>query len=293
LIAKGRRVPYFRTPEFRSADHPWAGYSFEEAYSNGEPLPSHAWPKTTLVYVTGPQRSTGEQGSLHWKHRGIWSTDAIRPGTVSIIRRDVEIQATEPSGSFPMMVLQLDNSKLQRLAPNQVLTIDKSLGSAQVTRDFRLTALLSTIREEVREGCTSGRLYAESISLALLAYLAGRYATLRPPDNCEASLSPAQKRGLIDYIRANLTDNISVTELAGVVQMSPSHFARVFKASFGVTPYRCVMQERVEGAKDMLASTELSASKVAMAFGFASQSHFVKVFRQVTGVTPKQYKAGF
>ncbi len=51
-----------------------------------------------------------------------------------------------------------------------------------------------------------------------------------------------------------LTSNISVTELAGLVQMSPSHFARVFKASFGVTPYRFVMQERIEGAKDMLAS---------------------------------------
>ncbi len=293
LISKGRGVPYFRTPEFRSADHPWAGYSFEEAYSNGEPLPRHAWPKTTLVYVTGPQRSTGQQGSLHWKHRGIWSRDAIGPGTVSIIRRDVEIQATEPSGSFPMMVLQLDNSKMQHLAPTQVLTIDKLLGSAQVTRDIRLTALLSTIGEEVREGCISGRLYAESISLALLVYLAGKYAALRLVDNRAASLSQTERRGLVDYIRANLTSNISVTELAALVQMSPSHFARMFKASFGVTPYRFVMQERVEGAKAMLATTDLSGSQVATAFGFASQSHFVKVFRQVTGVTPKQYQAGF
>ncbi len=90
-----------------------------------------------------------------------------------------------------------------------------------------------------------------------------------------------------------MAGNISVMELADVVQMSPSHFARVFKTSFGVTPYRFVMQERIEGAKDMLARTNLSASQVAMAFGFSSQSHFVKVFRQFTGVTPKQYKAGF
>jgi AraC family transcriptional regulator len=74
--------------------------------------------------------------------------------------------------------------------------------------------------------------------------------------------------------------------------MSPSHFARVFKASFGVTPYRFVMHERIEGAKHMLAGSDLSATEVAMAFGFSSQSHFVKVFRQFTGVTPKQYKVG-
>ena len=189
------------------------------------------------------------------------------------------------------MLLQLDNPKLQHIAPDDVLTIEKSLASAQMTSDDRLAALMSAMREEVREGCPSGRLYGESISLALLAYLAGRYATPRHADNRETGLSPSQKRRIVDYIRANLASNICVTELAGLAQMSPSHFARVFKASFGVTPYRFVMQERIEGAKDMLTGTKLSASQVATAFGFSSQSHFVKVFRQFTGVTPKQYKA--
>ena len=190
------------------------------------------------------------------------------------------------------MVLQLDNSKLQHMAPDQVSAIESSLVSAQTTNDERLATLMSAMREEVREGCPSGRLYGESISLALLAYLAGRYATPRHVERFASRPVAVAEARLVDYIRANLTSNISVTELAALVQMSPSHFARVFKASFGVTPYRFVMQERIEGAKDMLASTKLSASQVAMAFGFSSQSHFVKVFRQFTGVTPKQYKAG-
>ncbi len=105
-------------------------------------------------------------------------------------------------------------------------------------------------------------------------------------------LSPAQKRCLVDYIRANLSSDITVIELAGLVQMSPSHFARTFKTSFGVAPYRFVMRERIDGAKDMLAGKKMSSSQVATAYGFASQSHFVKVFRQFTGVTPKQYKSG-
>jgi AraC family transcriptional regulator len=81
--------------------------------------------------------------------------------------------------------------------------------------------------------------------------------------------------------------------LAGLVQMSPSHFARMFKASFGFTPYQYVMLKRVEAAKDLFAHTQLSSTQVAMELGFSSQSHFLKVFRQFTGVTPKQYKAGF
>ena len=204
-----------------------------------------------------------------------------------------EIQARWATNSWPTMALQLDNSKLAHMAPEQVSAIETSLVSALATYDERLAALLQAVREEVKAGCASGRMYGEAISLALLAYLAGRYATPRPLQNCETSLSPAEKRKLADYIRENLIGNISVTELAALVQMSPSHFARVFKTSFGVTPYRFVMQERIEGARGVLASGKLTASQVATAFGFASQSHFAKVFRQFTGVTPKQYKAGF
>jgi AraC family transcriptional regulator len=191
------------------------------------------------------------------------------------------------------MVLQLDNSKLQHIAPDQVLAIDQSLESAQVTSDARLAAMLAAMCEEVRAGCTSGRLFGESISLALLAYLSGKYATPRTSENCDQRLSPAQKRSIVDYIRANLAANISVTELAELVQMSPSHFARMFKASFGVTPYQYVMRERIEAAKDLFARSSSSATEVAMAFGFASQSHFAKVFRQFTGVTPTKFKSGF
>jgi AraC family transcriptional regulator len=284
--SNGRRLAFFDGPVLSSADHPWAGYCFEEANGPAEPMPSHSWSKTTLLCVTGAG------GSLNWKHRGVWRTDRMRYRTVSIIRRDVEIQSAVPSNSMQMMVLQLDHSILQHAAPDDVLTIDKTLDTARVTSDYRLAALMSVMCEEVRGGCPSGRLFGESISLALLAYLAGRYANSRHADNCEASLSPAQKRALVDYIRANLTDNISVIELAGLLQTSPSHFARVFKTSFGVTPYRFIMRERIEGAKGMLASTKLSSSQVSSAYGFSSQSHFAKVFRQFTGVTPKQFKAG-
>ena len=286
LLANGRRLPFFDVPNLSSEEHPWAGYRFEEANGPTEPLPLHSWSKTTLLHVTG-----GRRGSLRWRHRGVWSTDAVGAGTVSVVRRDVEIQTAVPSASFPTMLLELDHTKLRHIAPEQVEAIDSSLVPVQVTNGDLLAPLMSAMCEEVRKGCPSGRLFGESISLALLAYLAGRYAAL-PQVICVTALSTVQKRRLVDCIRANLADNISVTELAALVQMSPAHFSRVFKASFGVTPYRFVMQERIEGARDMLASTKLSASQVAMAFGFSSQSHFAKVFRQFAGVTPKQFKAG-
>jgi AraC family transcriptional regulator len=287
MISKGRRVPFFSAPDFSSADHPWAGYLFEETETPNESVSRHSWHRTTLFLCTGGQ------GTNYWKHRGIWHEDHVRPGSLFIARAHSEIEARRATNSWPTMVLQLDNSRLAHLAPDQVSAIENSLVSAMATYDDRLAALMLAVREEVREGCTSGRLYGEAISLALLAYLAGAYATPRHVDDTETLLSPAQKRKVAEYIRANLTSNISVSELAALAQMSPSHFARVFKMSFGVSPYRFVMRERVEGAKTMLMSAKLSASEIGTAFGFASQSHFAKVFRQFTGVTPKQYRAGF
>jgi AraC family transcriptional regulator len=287
MVSNGRRVPFFGAPDLNSADHPWAGYSFEEAISKAEPVPSHYWPRTTLQFATGGQ------ASVRWKHRGVWDANQVQAGMVAIMRRDVEIQSALPSGEFPLMLLQLDSSKLQHFAPDQILAIDSSSNAPQITNDQGLAALMMAMRAEVREGCSSGRLYAESISLALLAYLAAKYATPRFEEDRAARLSPAQKRSIVDHIRANLANDIAVSEVAALVQMSPSHFARVFKATFGVTPYRYVMRQRIEEAKGMLASKKLSASQVATEFGFSSQSHFVKVFRQFTGVTPKQFKAGF
>ena len=285
LLSKGRRVPFLSAPDFSSADHPWAGYLMEELNGPNEPISRGAFLKTTLVLCTGGQ------GIAHRRHRGAWERNRIKPGSVFMVRRDTEIQAAWTTNPWPTLLLQLDNTKFQHLAAEEVKAVEAALVSALTTSDDRLATLILAMRDEVRGGCISGRLYAESISLALLAYLAGRYATPRPSDSCDKNLSRAQKRKLVDYIRANLIGNMSVTELAGLVQMSPSHFSRVFKISFGVTPYRYVMQERIEGTKAMLAGTKLTASQVAIAFGFASQSHFVKVFRQFTGVTPKQYQA--
>lgn len=288
MTFQGRRVPFFTGSDFNSADHPWAGYTFEEGMSKAEPLRSHTWPKTTIFLTTG-----GEHGTVSFRHRGTWTTDHVRPGYLFMARSDAEIQERRASHVWPVMVLQLDSSKLVRMAPDQMRAIERSLVSMLGTRDDRLTTLLQALREEVREGCPSGQLYAESMSLALLAYLAGRYASPRHSDDSETPLSRDQRRGLVDYIRANLTNSISVSELAGLVHMSPSHFARSFKVSFGVSPYRFVMQERIEGAKDMLASTAMTSSQVSTSFGFSSQSHFIKVFRQFTGVTPRQYRTGF
>lgn len=285
-MTEGRRVPFFDQPALKSAEHPWAGFHFEESVSNGEPLGSHAWLKTTLLLVRGGR------SSLRWKHRGSWNNDRCQQHTVSIVKRDIEIQAAIPSTNIPILILQLDKLKLEKIAPDYFLSIETSLPAVRVAQDQRIGIMMSMMSDEVKSRCSSGRLYGEALSIALLSYIAANYAHRHAGAKPDYSLSPYQTRRLLDYIRSNLTHDISVSDMASHVNLSPSHFTRVFSRSFGVTPYRFVMHERIELAKVMLAHDEISASNISATLGFSSYSHFSLVFRQFAGVTPKQFKSG-
>jgi len=284
-ISQGRRIPVFRDPFLSSANSRWAGFPLEESNSKLEEI-SRAYFSNTMIFVV-----TRGSGTAHWKDRGVHVHHRVAPGALSIARSHCELQSSWATNAWSRVTVQLDGAKLRSIAHHDLGAIEASFPPMLTTRDGRIEGLVLAMRDEVKEECPSGRLFAESISIALLAYLAGRYAT---PGNTHraSSLSPAQRRSISDYVRANLANDISVTELAAIVCMSPAHFSRLFRASFGVSPYRFVMQERVGGAEKMLASTQLSASQVAISFGFSSQSHFTKVFRQFTGVTPRQYRAG-
>ena len=87
-----------------------------------------------------------------------------------------------------------------------------------------------------------------------------------------------------------LVQELSLTALAAVAQMSPYYFSRLFKQSTGLSPHQYVLQQRVEWAKRLLAEARLSITDVAQRVGFASQAHLTLVFRQRVGATPRQYR---
>ena len=95
---------------------------------------------------------------------------------------------------------------------------------------------------------------------------------------------------VIDYIQANLTQDLSILDLATVTGTSESHFSRGFKQSVGIAPYQYLMQQRVERAKQLLKQPAISISDIALDCGFANQTHLTKVFHQMTGTTPKAYQ---
>ena len=105
-----------------------------------------------------------------------------------------------------------------------------------------------------------------------------------------ATLSRRQLRLAVEYVRANLTQDIGLEDIAGAAGMSPFHFARLFKNTTGMSPYRYLMRARVEQAKALLRNGEQSLARIAAELGFADQSHMTTVFRRFAGTTPKAFK---
>jgi AraC family transcriptional regulator len=151
--------------------------------------------------------------------------------------------------------------------------------------------LALALKLEIQTGCMSGRLYGESLGIALAARLVQNYAVSKPPLEFKANgLAQSQLERVIDYMKANLTQDLSILDLATLTGMSESHFSRSFKRSVGIAPHQYLMQQRVERAKQLLKRQAISISDIALDCGFANQTHLTKVFRQMTGVTPKAYQ---
>lgn len=154
--------------------------------------------------------------------------------------------------------------------------------------------LALALKTEIQTGCMSGRLYGESLGIALAARLVQNYAVRKPSRVFKANgLSQSQLKRVIEYVKVNLMQDLSILDLANLIGMSQSHFSRSFKKSVGISPYQYLMQQRVERAKQLLDKQSLTISTIAMDCGFANQTHLTKVFRQMTGITPKAYRKRF
>ena len=103
-------------------------------------------------------------------------------------------------------------------------------------------------------------------------------------------LSGWQQKRVVDYIDAHLADALRLAALAQIVGLSPFHFARAFKQSFGVPPHRYHVGRRIARAKVLLDDNIHSVTTIARDLGFAETSSFSATFRRVTGTSPMGYR---
>ena len=97
-------------------------------------------------------------------------------------------------------------------------------------------------------------------------------------------------RRVIKYIQEHLGGDLTCGKLAEIAGLPPHQFARLFKISTGMLPYRLVLHQRIARAGVLLANLTLPIPEICSAVGFGNESHFRRHFRRITGKTPEQFR---
>lgn len=92
------------------------------------------------------------------------------------------------------------------------------------------------------------------------------------------------------YIAANISQKITVEDIAKHCAISPKYLCKVFKNALGTSPLAFVLTEKFETAKDLLLSTDMPIKEIAAAVGYDDSCYFSTAFKSYAGVSPGQFR---
>jgi AraC family transcriptional regulator len=190
------------------------------------------------------------------------------------------------------VVVDFPDQDVQALTLGHIRTLQ--LRTRHELFDDRISRLALEVGEEAVTGMPNGSLYVQGLCIALLGIMSARYAAHPRQESTQTRrLSPQQEHRVVELIRAQLGSKLSLAIMANEVGLSPAHFARLFKASFGATPHSFVETLRIDAAVAALRrECGVPIAAVAEMCGFSSQSHMTELMRRRLGVTPGLVQRG-
>ncbi|MEO0981825.1 MAG: AraC family transcriptional regulator [Pseudomonadota bacterium] len=229
--------------------------------------------------------------------KGAGETDLGRPtraGAFSVAAPDHPGRWIVPSGAqFETIKVLLPEQLISALAVEAFGEQAENARLIDVHGDTDGTAVayLRAIGDELMRGGGLSSLYLESAAQALALHLLRNHSTLTEPiAPARRALSQKRLASAIDFIEANLDQNLSLEQIAAAAHLSSFHFLRCFRDETGQTPHAYVTTRRVQRCRELLETSELPLSEIAYRCGFANQAHMTTVFKRAAGVPPGQYR---
>ncbi|TAG26772.1 MAG: AraC family transcriptional regulator [Burkholderiales bacterium] len=216
---------------------------------------------------------------------GIWQPVVMKPGTLWI-------QPANQPFSFDVQTMArwcgviVQPAKLKALVGSES-AVEPVIGLF----DEVLTPVMQAICAEVLRGGSSGRKFAEAMTLVIGTQLLRLFGEANAAP--KGGITGRQLRLVADHVDQRIDRDISVEKLAQLVGLSEAHFARAFKQTTGVSPHKYVTERRLERGKRLLADTQDSIAQIALDCGFADQAHFARSFAQHYGSSPSALRKSF
>jgi AraC family transcriptional regulator len=210
----------------------------------------------------------------------------LSPGHQPFVRRP----KIDESWSADVLYVALDPVFVSKTAEALEVYPDRvELVEQQCDTDPALLHIAMALRAGAQAERAGDRMYGEALSTALAVHLlreyGGRSVALQ---HAHRGLSREKLIRAVEYIQDQLRTDLTVSEIARAVHISPHHFTLLFKQSTGQSPYRYVIEARARKAKELLASGKFSISEIAHQVGFADQSHLTRHLKHLFGITPKR-----
>jgi AraC family transcriptional regulator len=198
---------------------------------------AYGWRKLNLIYEHEPRGEMPEfpmpghmiviaQGDFRGSFclEGSWQHVNYAKGDIAIV---------PANGLFPRTLIDREVPLIELFLDPQVLDLAHCLELEPQwnIRDPLIEQMGLALQQEAMASGQAGADYADAIAIALSSHLARRYgktATISP----SGKLTPQQMQQICDYVQTHLTEDLSVDRLAQLVQLSPGHFATLFKRSF-------------------------------------------------------------
>ena len=97
---------------------------------------------------------------------------------------------------------------------------------------------------------------------------------------------------IYDYIHNNYKKNITLDDVASLIDMSSQYTSKLFKELFEVNFTDYILELRIEAAKDRLTGSMMKIKDIAGEVGYDDANYFCRIFKKRIGMTPKEYRYG-
>jgi AraC-like DNA-binding protein len=152
--------------------------------------------------------------------------------------------------------------------------------------------LATTINKLIKE-CMSTSITKDALADLTLQELLIRIIQTQTAKSIDDGLLIDPKNPIspvVEFIRMNLKENISMKNLSEKACMSTTSFYRFFRRELGMSPIEFIIHEKLKCAKQLLKNPKIQINEVCYLSGFEDSNYFIRLFKKHEGITPKQYQ---
>lgn len=214
-----------------SADLGWRGMTIELHRIPSLEMPEH--------YIEGHRLAINvcQPVQFEWKEGGRWQNTLLKSGEFSL-QTHGELNFPRWQGNFEFLAIAIDPSFVMRAFQDTSRYENFTFQTRRGCYDPTIADFSRRFKTELETGSYYGSLYGESLTIAFALHLIechrDRPEKLRRP---AGRLASQQLKEVVEYIHKHLGEDFSLTDLSEHLNLSPFHFARLFKNSLGLSPH--------------------------------------------------------